>query len=138
MSESHTRLERIVPLARFARDDRAGTLPDFSLVVPDLCHDMHDCSVATGDRWLGSLRATVAAGFTDHRLAIFVVFDEGSTNAHGGGHVPALVLGPLVRPHAVTSATLDHYSLLRTIEDAWGLPRLGRSRTAAPITGIWR
>ncbi len=138
VSESHTRLERIVPLARFARDDRAGTLPDFSLVVPDLCHDMHDCSVATGDRWLGSFVRPLLRGSRTDRLAIFVVFDEGSTNAHGGGHVPALVLGPLVRPHAVTSATLDHYSLLRTIEDAWGLPRLGRSRTAAPITGIWR
>ena len=138
VSESHTRLERIVPLARFARDDRAGTLPDFSLVVPDLCHDMHDCSVATGDRWLGSFVRPLLRGSRTDRLAIFVVFDEGSTNAHGGGHVPALVLGPLVRPHAVTGATLDHYSLLRTVEDAWGLPRLGRSRTAAPITGIWR
>jgi hypothetical protein len=138
VSENPARLGRIVPLVRFAQDERAGTLPDFSLVVPDLCHDMHDCSVAAGDRWLRSfVRPLLRSARTD-RIAIFVIFDEGSTNAHGGGHVPALVLGPLVRPHAVLSAAVDHYSLLRTIEDAWDLPRLGRSATAAPITGIWR
>jgi len=46
------RLRRIVPLAQLGRDRAAGRLPNFSLVVPDLCHDMHDCSVATGDGWL--------------------------------------------------------------------------------------
>ena len=49
---SPDRLRRIVPLRSFARDLGAGRLPDFSLVVPDLCHDMHDCSVAAGDAWL--------------------------------------------------------------------------------------
>jgi hypothetical protein len=48
------------------------------------------------------------------------------------------VLGPLVRRGVRASARLSHYSLLRTIEDAWHLPRLGRSRTARPILGIWR
>src|SRR5206468_2203706 len=32
----------------------AGTLPKFSFVTPDLCNDMHDCSVQTGDAWLQS------------------------------------------------------------------------------------
>jgi hypothetical protein len=138
VSENHARLQRIVPLPRFTQDERAGTLPDFALVVPDLCNDMHDCSVATGDRWLRSfLRPLLQRPKTDG-IAIFVIFDEGSSNAHGGGHVPALVLGPLVRPHSVVATTLDHYDLLRTIEDAWGLPRLGRSATATPITGVWR
>ena len=56
----------------------------------------------------------------------------------GGGRVPAIVAGPFVRPSSVSVVPLDHYSLLRTIEDAWGLPRLGRSALARPITGIWR
>jgi hypothetical protein len=33
---------------------------------------------------------------------------------------------------------MSHYGLLRTIEDAWGLPRLGRSAQVAPVIGIWR
>src|SRR5207249_4752441 len=55
-----------------------------------------------------------------------------------GGRVPALAVGPTVRPGARTRARLDHYNLLRTIEDAFRLPRLGRSAGAKPITGIWR
>ncbi len=74
------------------------------------------------------------------RGVVFVVFDEGrpSDSAGGGGHVPALVLRPLVRPGSRSSAPLDHYSLLRTIEQAWQLPLLGKSNTAQPISGIWR
>jgi acid phosphatase len=71
---------------------------------------------------------------------VFVLFDEGagSDHTHGGGHVPALVLGPLVRRGAATALPVDHYSVLRTIEQAWHLPDLGKSRGALPITGIWR
>ena len=38
-----------------------GTLPAFSFVTPNLCNDMHDCSVATGDAWLGSWLTTITA-----------------------------------------------------------------------------
>jgi acid phosphatase len=132
------RLRRIVPLTQFARDLAGNRLPDFSLVVPDLCHDMHDCSVATGDAWLATFIRPLLRRNVLGRGVVFVVFDEGDENADGGGHVPALALGPLVRPGARAAADLDHFSLLRTIEDAWGMARLGRSKGATPITGIWR
>jgi acid phosphatase len=69
---------------------------------------------------------------------VFVVFDEGATSLRGGGRVPALALGTAVKPGARFAPTTGHYGLLRTIEEAWGLPLLGRSARAAPITGIWR
>jgi hypothetical protein len=134
------RLHRIVPLTRFSGDLGANRLPDFSLVVPDLCHDMHDCSVATGDSWLRSFLQPLLRSTALEHGVVFVVFDEGVAGdaAGGGGHVPAVVIGPLVRTGARAAAPVDHYGLLRTIEDAWGLPRLGRSRNATSITGIWR
>lgn len=132
------RLRRIVPLGAFRRDLEAGRLPDFALVVPDLCNDMHDCSVATGDAWLRTFLRPLLPNPALGRSVVFVVFDEGTSSQGGGGHVPALVLGPLVRPGSQTSTPLDHYALLRTIESAWHLPLLGRSRGASPITGIWR
>lgn len=132
------RLRRVVPLTQFARDLSTGRLPSLSLVVPDLCHDMHDCSVAAGDEWLGAFLRPLLGSSALRRGVILVVFDEGQGSAGGGGHVPALVLGPLVRAGARSSALVDHYGLLRAIEDGLGLPRLGRSRTARPITGIWR
>jgi hypothetical protein len=128
------RRQRLVPLGELAADVKAATLPDFSLVVPDLCHSMHDCSVRVGDAWL---RRTVGPLLTLPNTVIFVVFDEGASNARGGGHVPALAVGTAIRRHSKFRGLTNHYGLLRTIEQAWGLPRLGRSATAKPITGIW-
>jgi hypothetical protein len=125
-------LRRVVPLSRLSRDLASRRLPAFSLVVPDLCHDMHDCSVATGDAWL---RRFLPRLLKVQKTAVFVVFDESDSSDPG---VPALALGPLVRPGSHFRPAMSHYGLLRTIEDGLGLPRLGRSAGAAPVTGIWR
>jgi phosphatidylinositol-3-phosphatase len=136
--QSRARRDRVVPFTQLRRDVARRRLPDFALVVPDLCNDMHDCSVATGDGWLRReivplLRSPALAGGV-----VFVVFDEGTTNEGGGGRVEALALGPTVRPGSTFSAPTNHDGLLRTIEDAWGLPRLGLSARARPIGGIWK
>jgi phosphatidylinositol-3-phosphatase len=129
------RRARIVPLSRLGVDVRSGTLPSFSLVVPDLCHSMHDCSVRVGDAWL---RRNAAPLLSLPNSVVFVVFDEGSTSIRGGGHTLALALGTAVRPRSSFAGITGHYGLLRTIEQAWGLPLLGRSARATPVTGIWR
>jgi hypothetical protein len=115
------------PLSRFD----PHRLPDFAFVVPNLCHDMHDCSVGTGDVWLKRF-VKALLGVPD--TIVFVVFDEGSP----GNHVAAFALGTAVRVHSVFNRRVDHYGLLRTIEDIFGLPRLGAAEAARPITGIWR
>jgi len=134
------RLKRVVPYSELSGDLANGLLPDFSLVVPDNCHNMHDCSVSTGDAWLKGFLPPLLASPQMRRGVVFVIFDEGSGRQPGlpGGRVPALAVGPTVRPGGRTRARLDHYNLLRTIEDAFRLPRLGRSAGAKPITGIWR
>jgi phosphatidylinositol-3-phosphatase len=132
---NRARLARIVPLTALRADVRAGRLPDFSFVVPNMCNSMHDCSVRTGDAWL---RGVLPSLLTLPNTAVFVVFDEGLTNVRGGGHVAALVLGTAVRTGSRFTAVTSHYGLLRTIEQAWGLPFLGRSARATPITGVWK
>jgi hypothetical protein len=133
--DDNQRRNRIVPLAYLAADARARMLPDFSLVVPDMCNSMHDCSVAVGDRWL---RRVVQPLLKLPRTAIFILFDEGSTSRRGGGHTPGLVAGTAVRPRSRYRPFSGHYEVLRTIEAAWGLPLLGASANARAITGIWR
>ena len=51
-----------------------------------------------------------------------------------------LVISPLVQPVFVSPVAYDHYSLLRTIEDAWGLPRLGNAACdcSAPMADFFR
>jgi phosphatidylinositol-3-phosphatase len=129
------RAQRLVPLWELATDLAANDLPDFALVVPDLCHSMHDCPVSVGDTWL---RRTVGPLLELPRTAIFITFDEGGTSVRGGGHIATLAVGTAVRAGARFRPVTNHYGLLRTIEQAWGLPKLGRSATARPITGIWR
>lgn len=128
---------RVVPLTKLGADIAEGAFPSFAMIVPDLCHSMHDCSVRTGDAWL---RQQLPPLLKLPKTVIFITFDEASAGDRrfGGGSVPALALGTAVRPHATYSRVATHYALLRTIEDAWGLPRLGRTATATPITGIWR
>jgi hypothetical protein len=135
VANSPSRRARIVPLTRLAPDLRDGTLPSFALIVPDLCHSMHDCSVRTGDMWL---RRHAPPLLTLPNSVVFVVFDEGSSSIRGGGHTVGLALGTAVRPRSRFTRFTGHYGLLRTIEQAWGLPLLGRSAGAKPITGIWR
>ena len=65
-------------------------LPAFSFVVPDLCHDMHDCSIRTGDEWLARF---IRPLLTLKRTVVFVVFDEGTTDSGGGGEVPLIAAG---------------------------------------------
>ena len=129
---------RVVPLTELATDLAAGRLPDFALIIPDLCSDMHDCPVATGDAWLGRVTKPLLASPELERSVIFVVFDEGESEIGGGGEIAALALGPAVRRGSEHASLVNHYSLLRTIEDAWGLPKLGASVREQPITGIWR
>ena len=121
-------LRNVVPLKRLS----PRRLPDFALVVPDLCHDMHDCPVRVGDAWL---RRFLPPLLRISDTAVFVTFDESYAP---GNRVPALALGPLVRPGSRFASAMTHYGLLRTIEDGLGLPRLGRSARVRPVTGIWK
>ena len=104
-------------------DLASGLLPPFALVVPDLCHDMHDCGVSTGDRFLKALvprllRALGPSGY------LIVTFDEGAL----GNQIPTIVAGPGARRGAVLPTRVDHYGVLATIEDTFGLAHLGGAR----------
>jgi len=138
VADSPVLRRRVVPFTRLGGDLRRHRLPDLSLIVPNLCHDMHDCSVATGDAWL---KAHVVPLLHSPELrggVVFIVFDEGTSDTGGGGRVEALALGPTVRRGTRFTKATNHYGLLRTIEDAWHLRRLGLSRKGTPIGGIWK
>jgi hypothetical protein len=138
VADSRARRDRVVPFTRLSDDLRRHRLPDFSLVIPNLCDDMHDCPVATGDAWLKAHIVPLLHSRQLRRGVVFVVFDEGKSDIGGGGDIEALALGPTVRRSSRFSKGTNHYGLLRTIEDAWKLPRLGFSRTRTPIEGIWQ
>jgi phosphatidylinositol-3-phosphatase len=118
----------VVPLARLALDERSRTLPRFIWITPNLCHDMHDCSVATGDRFLARLIPRLLRALGRNGLLI-LTWDEGSSDngccrLASGGHIVTIVAGPGARRGARMNSPADHYSVLQTIEDLFTLPRL--------------
>ncbi len=110
-------------------------LPTVSFVVPNLCNDMHDCGVAAGDRWARAHLADYATWAQQHDSLLVVTFDE--DNGSSKNHIATVLVGSMVRP-GTSGQRIDHYSLLRTLKDMYGLPPLAAAADAAPLTGIWR
>jgi hypothetical protein len=131
--EDPARCQQVVPLPQLADDLQTGALPDFAWVTPNLQHDMHDGSVAEGDQWLaGFLPPILASDAWRQNGLVLVTWDEGrgdSACCGGavGGHTPLLVLTPAGKPGYHPPHPVTHYGVLRTIEEVWGLPYLGKS-----------
>jgi phospholipase C len=137
----------VVPYTQLAVDIREHHLPQFAMVIPDLSHDMHGISESAddphtqqqSDAFVGSLYSTLqhSAQWGDGSRFV-VTFDEGGgysppphtccSGEAAGGHIPTIIAGPGLTAHK-DGATYDHYSLLRSIETAFGLPFLGRAAT---------
>lgn len=118
-------------------DVAMGPVPDvsarFTFITPNLCDDMHDCSTATGDRWLGRVVPQIldSPQYRAGRTALFITWDE---NDSGGSLVPTYVVAPSVPPGTRSAVALDHYSLLRSTEEMLGLsPLLGAASSATDL-----
>lgn len=121
------------PLADFPSD--FGTLPTVSFVVPNLCHDMHDCGVGAGDSWLKEELGDYANWARTHNSMLIVTFDEGEDDS-ASNRIPLVFAGSMVRPGSYAEP-VDHYRVLRTIEDMYGLPYAGHAAEEKPITTTW-
>lgn len=122
------------PLTAMPTDFAA--LPTVAFLIPNLCHDMHDCPVAAGDDWLRQTVDPYLRWAMTHHSVLIVTFDE-SGPASADNHIATVLVGRPIAPGPVPERA-DHYRLLRTIEDMYGLPPLGHSATTTALTGIWR
>jgi phosphatidylinositol-3-phosphatase len=131
------------------------TTPNYSFIVPNLCNDGHDepCSdgqlggLVQADGWLRDHVPEIlnSRAYQDHGLLI-VTFDEsdgdasaccneqpgpnahnpgGSVEGPGGGRIGAVLLSPCIQPGIIDETPYNHYSMLRSIEDLFGLDHLG-------------
>jgi phospholipase C len=124
-----TRCANIVPLSEWSRDEAQGNVANFVWITPNLCHDTHDCDVSAGDAWLKGFLPTIFAAPDWQSSVLFLLWDEGVSDAGccqiaHGGHIPMLLLSPLAKPGFTSTVNYDHASVLRTIEEAWGLTPL--------------
>jgi hypothetical protein len=119
------------PMGAFTGD---GSLPTVSFVVPNLDDDMHDGSIAAGDSWLAAQLSGYASWAKANNSLLIVTWDEDDDRADN--HIATIVYGAGVRPGSY-DAPINHYSVLSTIAEIYGLPKIGQTANAAAISGIW-
>ena len=111
---------------------------DYALIIPNQCNAAHDCAIHRADGWLASfvpkILESVAFGAGG---ALVITFDEDAGDDPSGGHVATIVATPTMAAGTRSAVSYDHYSLLRTVQDAWGLDCLARSCDAVPITDLF-
>jgi phospholipase C len=130
------------PYSQLSTDIANDTLPAYSFITPDTCNDGHDnpCAgkstggLTAADSWLSANVPSILSYLRAHNGLLVITTDEAATNdttgcCHGGpgggpgfgGRVGLLALGPRVKTGQTVSTAYDHASLLRTVEDSFGI-----------------
>ncbi len=109
----------------FLTDLASPSAPNYMWLSPNLCHDMHSCSVPTGNSYLADLVPKILDSyiFTTQKAALFITFDEGCCD-FPKDYVTTIWAGPVAKQEYKSTLFYDHYSYLRTVENNWGLPAL--------------
>jgi phosphatidylinositol-3-phosphatase len=121
------------PFSAFPTD--YSQLPTVCFVIPNLKHDMHDGSIAEGDQWLRVHLDSYVKWAQTHKSLLIVTWDEDDQSQNN--KVPLFITGPMIR-NEVFSNKVNHFNLLRTIEDIYGLSHAGQSQKVDPIQNIWK
>jgi hypothetical protein len=127
------------PFKNFPSD--FNKLPTVAFVVPNLYNDQHGDGfisnrtlIRDSDDWLKDNIGAYAQWAVTHNSLLIVTWDEDDNDDSPANHIPTIMVGAQVKPGKYDQR-IDHYGVLRMIEDFYGLPRAGASADAAPIGG---
>jgi acid phosphatase len=131
----------VVPYTVLANDLKsAATTPNYAFITPNLCNDMHDCSISTGDTWLkNNLPAILdSPACTIDKCLLILTWDEDDSSQ--GNKVLTIFAGSGAKTGGVVSSTAyTHYSLLKTVETIFSLPtQTSKDAAASPMLDLLR
>jgi phosphatidylinositol-3-phosphatase len=145
--------DHVVPLTNLETDLKQGTLPNYAFIMPNLCDSAHDaatdpdhCGLGVMDQWLKNrMESLLAYPPVAEDGLIVVTWDEGQGDhtccglKTGGGRVPTVLVSSKVKKGFQDETPYTHYSLLKTVAEAWTLPALGHAADAETslITAPW-
>lgn len=126
-AEARTCQQFDVPESGFLTDAISNALPNAGMLVPNLCNDAHDCSLATADNWLKERLPTVLSStdFTSGRLTVVVTFDEDDNTS--ANQVLTVVMNAGMTKHGQVMTPLSHYSLTGYYDRVLGTPLLRKA-----------
>ncbi|HEY0664694.1 MAG TPA: alkaline phosphatase family protein [Gallionella sp.] len=119
--------------ADFPRD--FAKLPTVAFVIPDQENDMHDGDFERADAWLKARIDPYVEWAFRHNSLLVLTWDE--DDYREGNRIVTILVGPMVKTGA-SAQRIDHYNVLRTLLDFYGLPATGASRNAEAIGGLWK
>jgi phospholipase C len=153
------------PFSELGGDIASNSVPSFAFITPDTCHDGHDnpCSngapggLVSADKWLSENVPSLLDYLWQNNGLLLITTDEnGFVDTTGsppgccsggplgllpgfGGRVGLLALSPNITAGRTVSTQYDHMSLLRTIEDSFGITEhLNNAAQASAMSDVLR
>lgn len=141
IQKNSNRCKHLVNASQLAKDIANKAVPDFSFYVPNLDNDGHDTGVHYADNWLKNTLIPYLRNPAFMNNMLFVItFDENDHPQTANNHIYTLLYGDMIQKNSEAQhKAYNLYSLLRTIEDAWGLGSLNlHDKTSTPIQGVFK
>ena len=148
--QTTARAKNVVPLEQLYTDLKSPKAPALLYIVPNQCNDMHGAPgcvgrsllLKKGDAYVGKLVSDIMASKAwTQNSALVLTFDEGDLEnrrtppsaLEAGGHILTLVISGSNLKSRTSDLPFNHYSLLRTLEEGFGLPLLGGAKSARAL-----
>jgi len=114
-------------------------LPTVSIVIPNEINNMHGIrpvldQISQGDDWLNRHLDDYLQWAKTNNSLLIVTWDE--DDGTDNNHIPTIFIGPMVKPGHYANR-INHYNVLRTIINMYGLSPIGHSLDIEPITEVW-
>ncbi|MED1204606.1 alkaline phosphatase family protein [Heyndrickxia acidicola] len=122
------------PFSMFPSD--YSKLPTVSFVIPNLNNDMHNGTIEEADKWLKT-NIDPYIKWANKNNSLFILTWDEDDHSSTENKIPTIFAGQMVKS-GKTDQKYNLYSILRTIEDMYGLPALKNSQYEAPVLGIWK
>lgn len=130
------------PLTAFPAD--YSKLPTVSFVIPNEANDMHNIglygdtvSMQRASQWVSTHLSGYINRAKTHNSLFILTFDEDQSDNLVPNQIPTIFVGEMVKPGKYDDS-IDHYTVLRTLEAMYDLPPIANAKKAKPITKVWK
>lgn len=130
------------PFSNFPAD--YNSLPTVSFVIPNEANDMHNidlfgdtASMQHGSQWVSDHLAGYINWAKTHNSLFILTFDEDDGDDLNPNQIPTIFVGQMIKPGKYNDS-INHYSVLRTIEEMYNLSFIAKTKHANSITNVWQ